>query len=342
MFDIQVLRSIEQSSPRAWDALSNGRPFTSYTWYRFGEKAMADCQSFYILLTYNDVPCARATFWQIANEPLPIPGYLFPAAAALLRRWPLLICRAPLAYTSGLVLPDSDLREAAQQQLAQTALELLKKQADAFAIFDFLAAPEAIGWPQPFTAATIADPGTLMPLNWPTFEAWLEAGDKKDRQHYKRTQREAEKLGLRLTRHLSAQRLDEALPLIRGVEQRHGSPPNPWVRGMLENMTLVKGTYLTVTLGEKLVGCGLLLEDNGAQMTTALGLAEEVPYVYFMLIYESLKIAFERQTRLLRWGSGAYDVKQRLGFQLEDNNTLLYATANPVMRKMGQWLERFS
>jgi hypothetical protein len=77
-------------------------------------------------------------------------------------------------------------------------------------------------------------------------------------------------------------------------------------------------------------------------MTTALGLAENVPYVYFMLIYESLKIAFERQIRLLRWGSGAYAVKQRLGFSLEDNHTILYATSNPVMQKMGQWLGRFA
>ena len=111
---------------------------------------------------------------------------------------------------------------------------------------------------------------------------------------------------------------------------------------MLENMAMVNGVYLTVTLGERLVGCGLLLEDNGAQMTTALGLAADVPYVYFLLIYESLKIAFERQIRLLRWGSGAYDIKNRLGFQMEDNNTILYATSNPIMQKIGQWLGRFA
>ncbi|RPH61937.1 MAG: GNAT family N-acetyltransferase, partial [Chloroflexi bacterium] len=241
-----------------------------------------------------------------------------------------------------LVLPASDLREAARQQIAQTTLELLKKQSDSFAIFDFLSAPQAAGWPQPFIAATISDPGTVMPLNWPTFEAWLDSGNKKDRQHYKRTLREAEKLGLGLARHPGPHRLDEALPLIRAVEKRHDSPPNPWARAMLENMAMVNGIYLTVTLGERLVGCGLLLEDNGAQMTTALGLATDVPYVYFLLIYESLKIAFERQIRLLRWGSGAYDIKKRLGFQMEDNNTILYATSNPIMQKIGQWLGRFA
>jgi hypothetical protein len=342
MFDIQVLHSVEDTDPYTWDVLGNGLPFTSHNWYRFGEKVMGNCQPAYIILSQNNRPLARATFWKIANEPLPLPPLLFKPISALLRHWPLLICRAPLVYASGLVLPDSDLRVPAQQQIAQTALELLQKQADSFAILDFLAAPEAMGWPQPFTAATLSDPGTVMPLNWPTFAAWLDSGNKKDRQHYKRTQREAEKLGLSLTRHSSAGRLDEAMPLIRGVEQRHASPPNPWVRGMLENMELVNGTYITAAIGERLVGCGLLLEDNGAQMTTALGLAADVPYVYFMLIYESLKIAFERHIRRLHWGSGAYDVKQRLGFQLEDNNTILYATAHPILSRIGQWLGKYA
>jgi hypothetical protein len=61
-----------------------------------------------------------------------------------------------------------------------------------------------------------------------------------------------------------------------------------------------------------------------------------------MLIYESLKLAFEHQIRLLRWGSGAYEVKQRLGFQKEDNSSILLATLNPFMQKIGQWLGRFA
>ena len=69
-------------------------------------------------------------------------------------------------------------------------------------------------------------------------------------------------------------------------------------------------------------------------MTSILGLAEDIPYVYFMLVYESLKIAFEHNVRLLRWGSGAYDVKQRLGFSLEDNGSLLFAPVNPFLQKV--------
>jgi hypothetical protein len=67
-------------------------------------------------------------------------------------------------------------------------------------------------------------------------------------------------------------------------------------------------------------------------------LAKDVPYVYFMLVYESLQMAFERRVRLLRWGSGAYDVKQRLGFSLEDNGSLVFTAVNPYLQKALQWL----
>ena len=38
-----------------------------------------------------------------------------------------------------------------------------------------------------------------MPIEWESFEAYLKAGNKKDRQHYKNSLREAEENGLVLT-----------------------------------------------------------------------------------------------------------------------------------------------
>ena len=40
-----------------------------------------------------------------------------------------------------------------------------------------------------------------MPIEWESFEAYLKAGNKKDRQHYKRSLQEAEENGLVLTKH---------------------------------------------------------------------------------------------------------------------------------------------
>ena len=52
----------------------------------------------------------------------------------------------------------------------------------------------------------------------------------------------------------------------------------------------------------------------------------------FLLIYASLDAAFTRKVELLRWGTGAYEVKQRLGFELEQNNNSVLAGTNQLTR----------
>ena len=69
-----------------------------------------------------------------------------------------------------------------------------------------------------------------------------------------------------------------------------------------------------------MVGCGSVLRDNRFQIATALGLEDDVPGGYFFLLYAALQEAFEHNIRLVRFGSGAYDVKRRLGLHLEDTN----------------------
>ncbi len=343
LFDVQIIHSITEVDSESWDRLSAGRPFTSHRWYRYGESVLADCEPTYIILYRHGQPVARATCWRTANEPLPIePALLRQGLQFLLKRWPLLICRSPLSNTSGLILPASDSREPARKTIAEITLKLSQHNKDSFTIFDFLSKGETANWPKSFAVSTVSNPGTLMPLRWPSFEAYLAAGNKKDRQHYKRTLREAENLGIRVTYHSCVERIEEALPLIRNLERRHDTAANPWVQGILEHIEMVNGTYLAATIGERLVGCGVILEDNGAQMTAALGLVDDVPYVYLMLVYESLKAAFGHDIHLLRWGSGAYDVKQRLGFSLEDNDSISFAASSPFLQRMGQWLGKLA
>lgn len=336
---VKTTSSIHEIDPKLWNRLSAGKPFQSYEWYVFGEQVMSDCQPIYLLAYDGDTLIARASLWVMRNEPVPkMLGRLRKAAAAIFKRWPLLICRSPLSYTTGLAFGDDSRRQDVLSEFAKTALHIAKKQQASFVIFDYLSKATIHDWPECFSAVADIDPGTKMENRWMSIDEYLASGNKKDRQHYKRVVREAEKLGIKIDRRLFAESIDDALPLIRNVEKDHGALPNPWAYQMLENMQMVKSSFLTATIGEKLVGCGLVFEDNDSQMTSMLGLAGDVPYVYFMLVYESLKLAFERKVRLLRWGSGAYDVKQRLGFSLEDNGSLVFAAVNPYLQKALQWL----
>jgi hypothetical protein len=176
-------------------------------------------------------------------------------------------------------------------------------------------------------------------MEWESFEAYLEAGNKHDRQHYKRSLKESEKNGLVLTKHKTISDVDRALKLIRNVSIWHGSAPNPWMRGLLENFSMIDGTWLEIHKDDQLVGCGAVVRDNKFQLALALGLEDDVPGGYFLLLYSALKEAFEHKVRLVRFGTGAYDVKRRLGFHLEDTNHAMVSMAgitSPIVKKLAK------
>lgn len=336
---IKVAHHIAEVDEHTWNELSAGEPFQSHRWYRFGEAVMNDCEPFYVLAFHGSRLVGRAALWKIRDEPLPkMPALLRAFLRMTIRKFPLLICRSPLAFTRGVSLAHDLAPAPILAALAGEALEIARRQNCSFLLFDYLSVSTSEHFPHTFLKSANPSAGTIMENRWSSLEDYLASGNKKDRQHYKRTLREAEKLGIRIARHSQVGAVDDALRLIRSVERSHDALPNPWARRALEQMEMVNGIFLTATIGETLVGCGLLLEDNASQTTSLLGLAEDVPYAYFMLAYESLGIAFEHNVRTLRWGSGAYEVKERLGFLREDNGAFVFCAVHPVLQQV---LQRF-
>ena len=60
-------------------------------------------------------------------------------------------------------------------------------------------------------------------------------------------------------------------------------------------------------------GAGQSCAITDSSSPLALGLEDDVPSGYFLLLYTALQEAFEHNVRLVRFGSGAYDVKRRMG-----------------------------
>jgi hypothetical protein len=322
-----------------WDSMSNGRPFQSYRWYKFGERVMADCPLTVLVVRNGDKPVARATLWLVRNEPLPLPAGLRIGFRYFLQNHPLLICRSPLSDSSGLIFADES-DEEAKRLLWIAAQEELRRQHASFLLFDFMDAARDT-WPGNFKRLVISDPGTRLDVTWPDFASYLSAGNKKDRQHYKRSLREAEAQGLKLNRRGTVENVDAALHLIGNVSRKFGSTPSPWAPGLMKNLPMVDSTWLEVRRGDELVGCGALVRDNGTQLATALGLAVNIPYAYFLLVYTTIQEAIERGMKTIRLGSGAYDVKRRLGFKLEDNNHIILMGAGQFSRgvaRLASWM----
>ncbi|HXQ32977.1 MAG TPA: hypothetical protein VN843_03025, partial [Anaerolineales bacterium] len=136
---VRTFFSIKEIDARAWDRLSGQLPFQSYNWYTFGERVLFDCLPVYLLVYEENNLVARASMWLIQNEPLPkMPRPVKWIIAALVKRWPLLICRSPLANTSGIIVEDNLRREAILATLTQAALEQARQRKASIVLFDFL------------------------------------------------------------------------------------------------------------------------------------------------------------------------------------------------------------
>jgi predicted N-acyltransferase len=341
-FEVQVAHSVREVGQEAWDRLAGNRPFASYRWYRFGEAVLTDNTPIYIILLHRGEPIARGTFWLREREQLPISSqvvrYLI---EALLHRWPLLVCRVPLADTHGLILPEEpSLHTAALRAVVRAAQEQAQQHRASFLIFDYLREEQTryACWPGVFTAIRFSDPGTYLAIAWADFDGYLNHLSRKRRKHYRQDYRHASELGMEITLQSTVKDIDRAVALTRNVERKHHSSPYPWTKELLENAAMVNAAWVAATVKDRLVGGELVMDDAGVCCVKALGLDYSVPYVYFMLGYTDIRYAIEKGAHILRWGSGAYDTKRRLGFQLEDNNYALVAAESLWLQWLGRWV----
>ncbi len=327
--NVRVYKSIHEIDPAAWEHVVAGRGFQSHKWYQFVERAMAECAPTYLIAWNEETPVAGAALFRVHNEPLPLPKVARRFMASILKQRPLLVCRSPLADTSALLLPGEPLRDEVHALIAQAAQAEFKKQRCSFLVFEYLLTEQLRypAWPDGYEPITLAEPGTYMPIEWESFEMYLKAWNKKDRQQYKENLREAEENGITISKHDTVSDVNAAVTLIRNVSIWQGSASNPWMRGLLENLSMTDSTWIELHKDGKLAGCAAVIRDNQFQLVTAIGLEDDVPGGYFLLLYAALQEAFEHKVRLVRFGSGSYDIKRRLGLHLEDTNHAMVTMA---------------
>jgi predicted N-acyltransferase len=341
-FDIQITHSVMETGQAAWDHLSSGHPFASFRWYRFGETVLSDCSPTYVTLSHDHEPVARGAFWLKRQEWLPIASTAVRYGAdQLLRRWPLLMCAAPLASAPGLVLPESLLRGTALKTIADVGLDLGVKNRASFVLFSYTKENEVhqVGWPEAFSAISFSDEETSLEITWPDFESYLKHLAKSTRRNHRLHCKQADGMGVVVSTHSSVSDVNRATALIQNVERYHHMGRRPWTRAMLENAHLVDSIWITAHIGGRLVGCCSVIGDGDTQIATLLGLdysIQQYIYVYYQIMYAAVQSAIERGAKVLYGGGGAYELKRRLGFRVLPNDYLMIAAT----RKSFQWIER--
>ena len=255
----------------AWDCLSAGGPFQSAAWYRFSKQVMLDCSPIYIILSLDNQPVERGTFWLVRNEPLPVSPFIQRMLTPCLQRWSLLICRSPLANSFSLILPDVPWHENTLRVIAETAFRELRRLRGPFLLFDYLQPNQAKwnGWPAHSRPMVVSGPGTQLALRPSGFDGYLKSNKKfRIHQHFRRSSQEATDLGFQIRRQASFDGSASVLELIHNVERRHESSPNPRAAEMFAHMGMVESTWLTASIGDRLAGCILLQADGDAQIAS--------------------------------------------------------------------------
>lgn len=327
-FDIQIVHRVNEIGVDHWDYTARDHPFATFRWYQFGETVLDDASSLYVLLSLNGEPVARATFWLLRHEPLPVPlKFVRSAMATAFRRWPLLMCRTPLTDISGLILPEEPaLRNAALLTFAQIARQWGREQGASFTVFDYLLDGEFNL--QSLPVIEIAGPSTRLLNRWANFDDYFKQLGASARKDFNRHRNRAADMHLVVQAHDQVTNIDRAIELIQNVDRHHDTAPNPYLRRVLENVHMVDATWLTAELDGRMVGCGLLMGDRSARILTCLGLDYDVQYVYFQMVYTAIRAAIEENVELLRGGGGAYEFKQRLGFEPVNNTQIAVVSSN--------------
>ena len=343
--DVQIAHGIAEVGEAEWNRLGEDRAFASYRWYRFGEAVLAGDVPIYVTLHRAGEPIARATFWLKRRESLPTRSRTARfLVESVLRRRPLLACRSPLSGTSGLILPADSQRDAALETILSIAQELAQQHQTSFLLFDYLAPAQMdwLGWPDAYAKMPNTSPGTRLAINWRDFDGYLAHLNKKRRYNVRRNYRLVAEEGIRVVAHPTVTDLDRAMELHCNVNRRYKVPTARWMRPAMAQAEMVDAVWLAAEKENRLVGCELMLGDRGTWLVTGLGLDHGVSNVYFVLGYEDIRYAIEHGARALRWGSETYDVKERLGFEPEGYNNLIFTSRWALLQGFGRWVAESS
>jgi hypothetical protein len=337
-FDIQIAHSVTELGEEAWDALSGGRPLSSFRWYHFGETIWAEFPPTYLILSAGGTPVARGAFWLKRREWWPITSWLVRSGAErFLNRWPLFSCETPLVSLPGLILPEGPTRLAALETITRSAQELGKRERASFTLFGYVDRQEAYleGWPKAYSPIFYPDEETSLDISWPDFDNYLAHLAKSTRRNYRLHGKKAEEMGVAVTTHPRILDMDRALALIYNVDTFHGVGHRPWTRAVLENGGLVDSTWIAAHIGDRLVGCCSVFGDGGVLTATLLGLdysLSEYIYVYYQIMYAAVRCAIESRARVLYGGGGAYELKRRLGLKKLPDNYMMVAPSMPWLK----------
>jgi len=344
-YQLRSYSSILEIDPAAWHSLTQNAPFQDYQWHRFCEEIYHQTPHFYVTFEESDgTLVACASLWVYGEQvSLPIASKTIQwAAQKMIRHSPVVACEIPLAQFSSIHLAAGVDPANILPPLTEFTEELARQNRASFVYFNDTVFPTGQN-PQvdrlwfPNYVPYEFPPEYYLPIEWPDFSNYLASRSPSTQKDYRRHLNRTKDVQLSVGE--ISQPIAPILELIQNVNEKHGNPETFWAEAAIKHQHLVNGTWITATLHGRLVGCGLLVGNEGNHRLLLLGMDYEVWGIYFRMMYTAIETAINQGTKRLFAGTGSAQFKSNLGFQPIPSK-IYYRPQNPLFRWFVKWIER--
>lgn len=327
--------AIREIDEKRWDLVTSDVLPMSHRWLRVTEDHWRFYKPRYLLLENEQGPCAAI----MANtsvgyeKNLGWMGWIYQRLSLVVRSPFSSLCSVVVRPGVSLeeVIPDV---EAALKQLQRKEKRLLTTVGN-------VTGSDLVSWRR---AGFLADPQTgASVLDVPaTYEAYLEALPRKDRQELRRIRKRAAEFNVRLECGPLGKDTESVYTLLCEVYEKHGilrdDIPftleffNGLQREMPEEVLIIRGY-----VGDKLAGVSFNLLDRSRLLGLMIGLHYELArpcYLYFLLHDEAIRWSIEHGLQRVYVGRTNEREKQKHGFSLEERWLCYRAALQPLNRAL--------
>jgi predicted N-acyltransferase len=345
---------VEEIDPAAWNKVTEGYPFAGHAWFRFLEAVTRQLVPRYTLLYDSQGPVAAASYLLDPDPDMPVPDPLRTWVDRYLDRHPLLSCQIPEIAKPGLFVPahaadDGTSALAMTKALIQAGQSLARQAGCSFLLYNLLSPGTRLALLEKAGLASYrytTEPGTVLTLQWPNFDAYLAHFPRKRRKDLRRSVRLIERAGIEITVEADPRPWAERFyDLLVKLYAEHGSAM-PFSQDLAHQAYTHLGDQAPLLVARrhgKVIGCGFCFCDGDTLLLRILGLdKEEDPkgHGYRGLFFEAIRYAIARGLWRIDAGSTAYTWKRRLGFEMI-HSTVCFTSPRPGLQLLGQGLAKF-
>ncbi len=300
-----------------WNELGEEIPFGGERWISFVRHLMPDLGLLPVLVYRDGQPISRFAATLSANPGVSIRQPLAQTlVTGAMKRFPLLTGYVPQMHYGGWNLPVGEEVPILRSIAAELERQARKHHAP-FVVFGYLSPAQKDWMAQVGYPAIEMDPATFLEVTWKTFEDYEDSLHGGDRKSFRQDNNRAKRMGVAVgVEEFCSEHEQRLIALFDEVNTKYDTPPVP--ARLLEfaaRLPKDECLLLVARIQGEIVGCGLVMMDRHMIAPMPIGVDQRFKNVYFQIMYAWIRYGIEHNARVICGGNGAYEVKQRLGFQ---------------------------